>query len=233
MAFTIRDAREAVLEHLDDERGERYARETGTNTVGYRKLDRALRVQVSGSLKDASAGGYDQFDEEIALSTSATDGTVAAPGERIAHIKGVRVDIGVSTYRVEEGDKSSGGLPDRTSRDLLLTIVRLFDVPLNPLEDDLLLGTVAGAARSDDAFDAWVCARAAKQLGIKDLAPARQALLLQHIAELERTVIGQKRNPGALPWPERVSPRMLVNGRLRWLWFPHEQTLQLVFGERC
>lgn len=225
------DAREQVLEDLDDESGDRYARETGSNTVSYRKIDRALRTAFSAALDDYVAFGGDRFDEELAIVTAAATGTVAIPGERIAHFKNVRVDLtasGGGKFRMKEGDKAAGGRADLTSRTLVATVVRLFEIPNPAQPDDLLAGVVAGAARSWDAFDAWVCARAADALGAKD--EKNNAAVLRKVAGLEKSVRGQKRNPASKPWPERETSSMLLSGDLRWLWFPHEQIFQTVFG---
>lgn len=230
MAFKVSDYREHVLELLDDESGDRYARETGTNTVSYRKMDRFLRIELSAGLDEYVAAGGDRFDEELDLTTSATDGTVDIPGERIAHIRNVRCDNGTSKWRIQEGDKSSGGLPDRTERDLVLTVVRLFELP-DPLDaNDLIMGTVDGAARSFDGFDGWICARTAMALSAKD--KDLNAMVATQEARLRQSIMGQKRNPGVLPWGEREPSESLLNANLRWLFFPHEQQMQLVFGGR-
>lgn len=230
MAYDIEDAREQVLEFLDDESGERYARETGTNTTNYRKVDRALRGAVSSTLDDYVRRGGDRFDEELTLTTDADTGKVEVGGDKLAHVRSIRVVSGSSSYRVMEGDKHVGGRADLVERSLIATVVRLFEVPPEPDVDDLLMGTVEGAARSWDAFDELVCARAAKTLGIKDLKPERQAILREQIAEREKSVLSHSRTPAAKPWPERRPSTTVVGADLRWLFFPHEQELALVFG---
>jgi hypothetical protein len=232
LAFRFLDAREQVLEHLDDESGARYARETGVNTESFRKVDRTLKTAISACVDEYVKAGGDRFNEIVEATTSASDGKASLAVEKLSHIRSVRVDNGTSLYRVEEGDNAAGNTPYLAERDLQMTVVRFFEPPQVPDPNDLLMGTVAGAARSWDAFDAWVCARAAKMLGIKDLEPSRQKALLDLVAELERAVMGHKRTPASKPWPERRPADALVTGRARWLWFPREQELQLVLGAR-
>lgn len=224
------DAREQVLENLDDESGQRYARETGTNTESFRKLDRKLKSALCACLDDYVAAGGDRFNES--LPTATTSGTAGLAAEYVRHIVDVRVDNGVSTYRLAEGDVGAGGLPDETDRDLLLTVVRWFEPPQVPDPQDLLMGTEVGAAPSWDAFDEWVCARAALDLGVKDKEGDRQAILANLEARLRRSVMGAKRTPSSKPWPERSLPPFFLSGRLRWMWLPHDQELRLVFGSR-
>src|SRR5512139_1459011 len=225
MAYTMEDARAVVLDSLDDESGARFARTTGTNTSDYTKIDRALRGALSSRL-DWYTG--DRFDEVISVSTSATDGVIDLASYEIAKIKGVRVALSTAaTYAIPEGDVAAGGLPDTTSRDLKIVIVRLFPIPAAPVADDLLCGTVDGRARSWDAFDELVCFTAADALGAKN--DETRAAIQRNIKRLEGSVMGQQRNPRGKPWPDRTVDPLYLSGRLRWLWFPREQDLQLVF----
>lgn len=228
MAYTMEDARQVVLDNLDDETGARFARTTGTNTTDYTKIDRALRGSLS-SVLDEYRG--DRFDEVIEVETSATDGTVSLAQYDVAKIKHARLLLtSDATYPLPGADVSAGGLPDTTARDLLLTIVRLFTIPPAPDATDLLCGVVEGRARSWDAFDELVCARAADALGAK--ADETRAAVQRNIERLERSARGQQRNPPAKPWPERNVDPMSLSGRLRWTWVPRTQTLQLLITGR-
>ena len=230
MPYKVSDAREQVLEHLDDESGDRYARETGSNTTNYRKIDRALKVAVSTCVDDYCARGGDRFNENLAVSTTATAGKADLSTYKTAHVRSVRVSSNSVLYRIEEGDVGAGGRPDLTVRALELQIVRRFEMASAPDEDDLLMGITGTVARSWDAFDEWVCARASDALGAKD--NERRDGLLRILARCEKAVFQHKRTPAAHPWPERNVSELYLSGRLRWLWFPHEQELQLVFGTR-
>lgn len=228
MAYTMEDARQVVLDNLDDETGARFARTTGTNTTDYTKIDRALRGALSSVLDEYKG---DRFDEQIEVSTSSTDGTASLAAYDVAKIKGARVLLSTNaSYALPGGDIASGGLPDLTSRDLILTIVRLFPIPPAPDATDLLCGTVEGRARSWDAFDELVCARAADALGAK--TDETRAAIQRSIERLERSVRGQQRNPASKPWPARETDPFYLSGRLRWVWTPRTQTLQLLFTGR-
>lgn|GEM_PF-2449397 len=230
MPYRISDAREQVLEHLDDESGARYARETGANTESFRKVDRALRNALSSCVDDYVSAGGDRFNERIEVTTTATDGIADLSDEKVGHIRGVRINSGSSLYRIDGGDVLAGGLPDAVARDLTLTAVRRLELADVADPDDLLLGTTAGVARSWDAFDEWVCARASDALGAKD-DETRKALL-RTLERCERSVMQHKRTPSSRPWPARSPSDLFMSGRLRWLWFPREQELQLVIGSR-
>lgn len=230
MTLTVRAARETVLEHLDDESGERFARATGSNTESFTKIDRALRSAQSRCLDDYIAAGGDRFDEQVDVTTE-DDGTVSLAGYDNPSIRGVMVvpDSDGSMYPIEPGDKMSRLDPDDVERDLKVTLVRRFTIPDPVDEDDLLMGQTAGVARSWDAFDHWVCARAAIQLGIKD-DELRRALVAT-ADDLKASVLGQRRTPSYLPWPTAGLRRQRSFSRdLRWTWLQREQTLVLFYG---
>jgi hypothetical protein len=225
------NAREQVLEHLDDESGARYARETGSNTESFRKIDRQLKNQCSSTLDDYVRRGGDRFNELLEVSTSSDTGSIDLASYGLLHIRGVRVDTGSALYRIEEGDALAGGRPDLVERDLELTVVRAFVPPESPDEDDWLMGDAVGVARSWDAFDELVCARAADALGAKN--DETRAAIQRQIARLEKAVFGHTRTPAALPWLSKRTPAgLFLSGRLRWLWHAKEQRLDLVYGVR-
>jgi hypothetical protein len=231
VAFRIVDAHEQVLEHLDDESGQTYARETGTNTESFRKIDRALKSALSACVDDYVAAGGDRFNEVTSQTTDAATGLVNLASVGIAHIRSVRVDSGTSLNRIDEGDGNASRRPDLTARELELTVVRRFELPQVPDRDDLLVGTVAGNARSWNAFDEWVCARAAMSIAVKSLEAKRLEALAAVLADRAKSVMQAKRTPSSRPWRER-SASWLLSDRLRWLWFPHEQELRLIYGTR-
>ncbi len=230
MPLTIGEARRLALEHLDDENGERYARKTGSNTTSWSKIDRALRSAQSRCIDDYVGRGGDRFDEQVDVTTS-SDGTVNIDEYGNPFIRGVLIrpsDTG-SFWPIEPGDKLQRIDPDNEERNLRVTIVRRFEIPDPADEDDLLMGTVQGAARSWDAFDNWVVARAALQLGIKD-DEMRRALVAT-IADLQQSVFGHRRNPPATPWPQATASwRVAWWGQLRWTYLEREQTIALYYG---
>lgn len=229
MPLTIGEARSQLLDHLDDQLGRRYAPDGD-----FTKVDRSLRSAQSRCIDDYTGAGGDRFDENIDVTTSAVDGKVNLASYEIGVIRGVLVNPNPGDtnglYPISPGDKLQRGLIDRTERQLTLTIVRLFPIAPSPNEDDLLMGEVQGAARSWDAFDEWIVARAAAQISIKD-DERRQSLAIL-IEDCKRSIFNQRRNPGALPWPMRRTFTVPLERRLYWLWYEREQTLQLVFNAR-
>lgn len=228
MPLTIGEARNQVLEHLDDFKGRRYAND-GADGFDYTRLDRALRSSIGRCLDDYVGAGGDRFDEDISVTTD-TDGKVELGGYKIQCIRGVLSEPSEGNlYPLEEGDKLVRGLPDRTARDLRLVIVRTHEIPSPADDDDLLVGTVAGAARSFDSFDEWVCARAAMQLGIKDKEGLKR--VGEHLADLGISVLSQPRIPRSYPWPQ---PRNRISSLrdLRWIWLAREQRLELILDRR-
>jgi hypothetical protein len=228
MAYDIGAARAQVLDHLDDESGARFARASGATS--YVKLDRALRSAADRCLDDYVRSGGDRFDEKIEVTTSADDGTVALAAYEPLKVRGVLYAPSGSTFTaIEPGDDLAGYTPDLAERELTLKVVRRFPIAASPDSSDLLLGTVDGAARSWDAFDEWVCCRAAIQLGIKD--NEKREMLLATRDDLERSIKGGSRNPQAKPWGV-ATRRHSAASSLSWLWTARTQTLQLVNGGR-
>lgn len=226
MAYTIASARAQVLAHLDDESGARFARVAGATS--YVKLDRALRSAVDRCLDDYVKAGGDRFNEHVSVTTD-TDGAVALGAYEPLKIQGVLyAPTGGFLSAIEPGDDVGGYRHDANARDLTLVIVRRFPIADTPNEDDLLLGASAGAARSWDAFDEWVCCRAAIQLGVKD-DELRKSLVLTR-DDLEKSVLGGSRNPVSLPWGRERARRASIAASMQWLWTSRTQTLQLVTG---
>lgn len=224
MAFTVKAARATVLDHLDDEAGARFARVNGA--ADYTKVDRFLRVAVDMCL---DAYGGEAFNETITATTSADDGTVGLAQEQIRRIRGVLYSPtdGVLSS-VDAGDDLAGYKPDYAARALTLKIVRRFPIDDVPSEDDLLLGTIDGAARSWDAFDGWVCLNAAFLAGIKDKERREDLLLAED--RLAKSIKGKPTIPQALPWGGRQQRRTSLAQQLSWLWTGRTQTLALVMG---
>lgn len=230
MALTIEDAREVTLDLLNDPTGVRYAPPTdGETTAQYRRVDRALNAAASMLLDEYLAKGGTRFNEQLTgITSSATDGTVELDAYHVAHIKAVMVAEDDTFVAIRGGDHTADYLPDEVARTLRLTVVRHFPVSRSPDPDDLLMGTVAGAARSWPAYDQLICAMAADSLGAKDRLT--NAAITRAIERGRAAVIQHVRLPAALPWPERRISESYLPSQLRWLWFEREQRLQLVYG---
>lgn len=224
-ALTIGDARDTVLDHLDDPRGVRF------NKAGdYVRIDRKLRSAQSSCLEDYVVEGGDRFDEAVSVDTSADDGTAQLAAYDPLHVRAVLLqpdDTDPSTLvPLDEGDRTVRGSPDTSARTLSVIIIRRFAIP-NPADaSDLLMGTVAGAARSWAGFDEWVCAVAAKELGTKDMEGSSR--MGELVAEKRESVLRHVRTPRSEPWPSRRASSWPLR-RMKWIWMPMPRTVSLVF----
>lgn len=234
-AFRVGECREQVLDHVDDEDGRRYAPiDDDTGLPKYQKLDRCLRVSASALLDEYVREGGDRFDEDISVSTD-TSGIANLAAEKLLHIKSVLVipDGSDGTlFPISEGDKQTRGLPDETERDLTLIAIRQHVLPDQPAADDLLMGTVDGAARSWPAFDELVCMTAADRICTK--SNETRTGILRDIARLRTSVFTHKREPDVLPWGRRARSVGFssLQDTLHWIWLAREQRLQLLFRGR-
>lgn len=217
--MTLTQARVQVLDHLDDETGERY------NLAGdYAKVDQALASALSRCLSDYVAVGGDNFAEEAAVATSATDGTVALTSYGPIDVRHVLVDQGTSYARVRPLRRSDREFPDRTARSLVVNYVREFVLPTTAGHP--LVGNGVTAANTWLAFDGWICARAALQLGIKD--NELRAALAALEADCRESVKARVRLPKSADWPGPRSPWGSIIEDLRWTYLKSTTSLQLV-----
>lgn len=215
---TLSEARTFVREYLDDRRGARWS-----DAV----VDLALRTAISASVDDYRAEGGDRFDEDVDVSTD-EDGAVSLALYDPADVAAVLVGVTSGYEPIRGGDRYALGRSDQTARALRVTLVRRYDVPTDP--DDYLVGVEMGAARSWPAFDQWVCARAAMQLGSTD--DDRRQALRESLAECRRSALSHARTPRVMPWgsPRTRTPYLADLGRLRWIYDAHERVLSLYVG---
>ncbi len=216
---TLAQARLFVREYLDDRSGRRW----GDSTV-----DLALRTALSACVDDYRAEGGDRFDEDADVSTDST-GAVSLASYDPLDVSAVLVDVSGGFVPVRGGDRYALGQADATARDLRVVLVRHHDVPTDPA--DLLVGVTVGAARSWPAFDQWICARAALQLGATD--DDRRQALRESLAECKRSALAHARAPRVMPWCDASaarSPYGSILGRLRWVYDAQTRSLSLYFG---
>lgn len=216
---TLAQARKLVREYLDDRGGVRWDAST---------VDLALRSALSACLDDYRAEGGDRFDEDVDVST-ASDGTVSLASYDPLDVSAVLVSVTGGFVALKGGDRLALGQADQTARDLRVVLTRRRDVPTDP--DDLLVGGEVGAARSWPAFDQWVCARAALQLGSTD--DDRRQALRESLAECKRSSLAHARSPRVMSWDTtalRRFPFYSLVGRLRWTYDHHARTLALYYG---
>lgn len=216
--LTLTQARTLVLEHCDDETGERY------NQAGdYAKLDIALASALSRCLADYVGASGDNFTEEASVTTSAADGTVSLSSQTPIDVRGVLISLGSSFAKVRALRRLDREIPDQVARSLVVSFVR--EYPLPTTAGHPLVGNGATAANSWPAFDHWVCARAALQLGIKD--NELRAALAALEADCRESVKARVRLPRSADWPAPRGGGGGIYDSLRWT-FLKPSTLQLV-----
>lgn len=216
---TLAEARTFVREYLDDRAGKRWS----TSVV-----DLALRTALSACVDDYRAEGGDRFDEDADVTTG-SDGTVSLASYDPLDVAAVLADVSGGYVPIMGGDRYALGQVDQTARDLRVVLVRRYAVPTDP--DDLLVGVSTGAARSWPAFDQWVCARAALQLGTTD--DDRRQALRESLAECRRSALSHARAPRVMPWGDAAasrSPFGSLLGRMRWVYDANARVLSLYFG---
>ena len=183
---TLAQARSLVREYLDDRRGDRWNDAT---------VDMALRSTLSACLDDYRAEGGDRFDEDADVATSSA-GTVSLASYDPLDVSAVLASVTGGYVALKGGDRYQLGQADQTARSLRVVLTRRYDVPSQAA--DLLVGSAVGAARSWPAFDQWICARAALQLGSTD--DDRRQALRESLSECKRSALAHPSSPREMTW---------------------------------
>ena len=216
---TLAQARSLVREYLDDR---------GARRWDDAAVDLALRAALSACVDDYRAEGGDRFDEDVDVSTDSS-GTVSLGAYDPLDVSAVLVSVSGGYVPLQGGDRRQLGQADATARDLRVVLCRRVDVPTQAA--DLLVGSTVGAARSWPAFDQWVCARAALQLGSTD--DDRRQALRESLADCKASSLAHARTPRVMTWDSsalRRFPFYSLVGRLRWVYDQHARTLALYYG---
>jgi len=187
VALTLTEAREVVASHLDDVNNVRWS---------LAAVDRALASSLSRCLLDYSAAGGERFCVDMDVVTNGAGLYVfAAP---VVAIRTVHYRIGDNGYytKMPAQTAKEDFWPVNTVCNLRLRVVPLYTLPATP-GDPLLVGTVGDL----EAFDQWMCSRAALQLCVKD-NDLRQALLMLE-ADARQSVLKAIPIPGGVRYPEK------------------------------
>ncbi len=157
--LTLTGGRAQALDYVDDPNGRRF------NSAGdFAKVDRAVQAALSYCVDDAVNAGLDRFDEETTVTTSAAG--LATLSIIAARIRNVQIDFGDSFRTVKKMTRSDRVLDDATVRSLVVAFVRDWRIPTTTTHP--LVGVTTTPGPSWPAFDDWVCAEAARRLGIID-----------------------------------------------------------------
>lgn len=216
--MTLTEARALALRFLDDPTGARF------NVDGaFTAIDGALKNALSKCLSDYVENGGDQFLEETTVTTSAADGTVALTSLGPIDVRSVLYAITSTSWgKIRPIRRHDRERADLVARSLVVSYVRELALPTNAAHP--LVGNGATEAKSWPAFDTWIVARAALELGVtdKDLRPG----LIAVEADNRESAMKRHRIPRSGDFPG-VRGEVLT-ADLRWTYLKSTSTLQLV-----
>lgn len=210
MTLTLAQARTVAQDHLDDD-GTRWSTS---------QIDTGLSYALSTCLHDYVSGGGDRF-EVIGDFTSTSTGAISLSAQTPLVIRGVSLLLGQRYYPILQKQSEHRGFEDQSIRSYQIRYSRILSLPTTTSHP--LVGDGATGAGSWDAFDHWICVRAAKFCAVKD------AELRQELEALESQVAGSVMTtvkiPSALPFP---APPRWYGALLAWVWERSTNTIQIV-----
>jgi hypothetical protein len=211
MSKTLAQARTTVLDHLDDELGDRW------NTS---QVDTGLRFALNLCQNDYVSGGGERFSLLLNLN-STSSGALDLSAQNPVSIKQVSVKSGERFWPIKPIDLADRNYNDNTVREIQVSYVPEFVLPTNTAHP--LVGSGATAYRSWEVFDDWVCVQAAMFCSVKDdeLRQSLQALE----ATLRASVMMHERIPSASPFLRR---KLWISEWLKWYWDPSQRAIQIV-----
>ena len=217
--MTLLAARSNVRRLLDDNgQNKRYS-----DTA----IDEALQASISSCVSDYATAGGDAFDTEVAVTTS-TSGLGTITGHTLL-VRTVQVTNGNTMYTLEPQLRSDRRQIDNTARNLLVELVREYQLPTTTSHP--LIGSGATTANTWMAFDQWVCASAALLIGItdNDKRPGLEKLEARGRA----SALGRDNTPTSLPLPDSDAYTLGYDGwwqRLGYVYTANQNasTIQLV-----
>ena len=155
-ALTVAEAITRVADLLDD---------PGNRRWSTAKVTGALKTALSVCVQEYGDVGGTAFDESITGTTTSTGALVIA-SPVISRIKSLQVVTGNRRVVLMGCQPADIEVFDQVARSLSLLIVRDWQVSLTTTNQ--LVGDDSTTGPSWGAFDQWVCAQAALDLGISD-----------------------------------------------------------------
>lgn len=210
MGLTVAQARDIVEDHIDDSGNARWSES---------QVDNALRYALDSCRKEYLAAGGDRLFE-ISESTTDSNGRVDLSSLNPDYIAGVTLVMGNRFFPLSQVQYEERLLNDNAARSIQVRYARTLS--LSSTTSHPLVGNGATAAKSFDAFEHWICARAAMFCSVKDAdnRPELKELELQakNAAMFAPHIPQSTAFPGKPHWYSRYYV---------WTWKPDEQKLQL------
>lgn len=210
MALTVAQARQVVLDHLDD----------NNTRWSNAQIDVGLSVALSQCLDDYISGGGDRFDTVTSV-TSDANGSVDLSTLNPFAIRGLSLLVGQRYFPIRQVQVEDRNLDDKVIRTYQLRYCKTY--ALSGTASDPLVGVGSVAAQSWDVFEHWICARAALFCAVKDADPRPELAMLAK--QLAGTVMTTMKIPRSLPFP---SPPYVYSQLVFWTWKRDTRTMQMV-----
>lgn len=209
--LTVAEAQTRVADLLDDPNNTRWS---------VAKKSAALQAALSACMIDFVASGGTAFDEPV-TGTTTTSGTLTVT-DALSHIRSVQVVQGTRRVAIRSVAPADIELVDTVPRDVRLVAVREWVVPSTTT--NLLVSDNAATGPSWHAFDQWVCAQAALDLGItdNDKRPGLEAAW----ARYREAAVGRIATPKSRAAPLPRADWSYADD-LGWSWDATSQTLTL------
>lgn len=207
MTLTLAQARTVVLDHLDDDN-------TRWSTS---QIDTALGTALSMCLTDYITNGGDRFEIEVDT-TSTSSGVVDLSAYNPIKINGVSILESNRYFPITASKTEERVIHDNTVRTVQIRLTRTLSIPT--MGTYPLVGVNSTAANSWDAFDQWVCVRAAMFCAIKDDDILNACSRMEQM--LRTSVLTLPRIPSARRLPKK---QQWLSGWIGYIF--HGQDLQL------
>ena len=213
MTLTLAQARAVTLDHLDDNDSE-----DPNARWSNAQVDVGLALALSSCLSDYVSEGGDRFDLELSAST--TSGALDMSSYSPLYIRGMTMLYGNRYWPLEALRAEDRGIQDADTKSLQVRYVREYALPTTTTHP--LVGVGATAANSWDAFDHWICIRAAIHCSIKD-DDLRATLTTQEEA-IRTTVLLRPKLPSAVAFPK---PTSYYSRSYGYFWQPSTKVVQI------
>lgn len=213
MTLTLAQARDVVEDLLDD---------SGNARWSTAQIDVGLGYGLSTCLHEYVSYGGDRFDIIGSFNTT-TSGEADLSSVSPLHVKGLNLLVGSRYWPIPELKQEQRNVLDDTVRTLSIRYTRAYEIPSNSAHP--LVGVGATAASSFDAFEHWVCLRAALYCSLKDAEARPEIRALEQ--EAAKVVIETPTMPEAFEFPRK---KAWYSRWFGWTW--NASTKKVLFCKR-